>query len=348
MVFYLIASVQVGIGILSFQSEINKHAGHDAWMSVIIAGVCIHVMIWMMYSVLKGINGDLVDVHKRLFGRIAGAFFTIFFSFYLILGSTVVIRSYLEVVQVWMFPQMKIWSILLVILPLVFYIICGDFRVVVGVCFLGFVVPAFLTVTFLFPLQYSNMNLILPIFDHSIKDIWLSANEAVLGFIGISTLMIYYPFIKDKERSSKWAYLGNFTTTFIYLIVTLVTFMYYNQDQLSLIKWPTLDIWKIIELPFVARFEYMGVSTWFLVILPTLTLFLWAASRILYRQFHVSQHKLSVIFLIIIIIACVFLQTREDIEQITKVFSLLGRVVFYIYIPLLFLTYTILRMVKKI
>lgn len=348
MVFYLIASVQVGVGILSFQSQINKHAGHDAWISVIIAGLTVHVLIWMMYVVLKGIDGDLIDINKRLFGKVIGSLFTLIFSVYLVLGAIIVVRTYLEVVQVWMFPEIRIWSLLLLILPLVFYIISGDFRVVVGICFLGFIVPAFLMVTFFFPLQYLNMSFILPVFDHSPKDVLLSADESVLAFIGISTLMLYYPFIKEKERSQKWAYLGNLTTTLIYTMVAVVTFMYYNQQQLSSIKWPTLDIWKIIELPFVARFEYMGVSTWFLVILPNLTVFLWGASRIMYRQFHISEHKVSVVFLIIIVISCIFLQTRDELEQFTKLFSLFGRGILYVYIPTLFLTYTLLRKGKKV
>lgn len=343
MVFYLIASVQVGIGILSFQSRIIKHAGHDAWISVLVAGLVIHLLIWMLYVVLKGVDGDLVEVNKKVFGKVIGLLFTIIFMAYFVLGATLVIRNYVEVVQVWMFPQMRIWSILLLILPLIFYIINGGFRVVVGICFLGFIVPAILMVSFLFPLKYTNVNLILPLFDHSMRDILLSANEATLSFIGISALLVYFPFIKEKERSQKFAHFGNLTTTLIYTVLALITFMYYNQPQLSTIKWPTLDMWKIIELPFVARFEYAGISTWFLVILPNVILFLWGASRLVNRQFRLSQYKATILFLVIVFIGCFFLRTRDEIEQITRVFSWLGRGILYGYIPLLFLTYFLLR-----
>ncbi|KGX91771.1 GerAB/ArcD/ProY family transporter [Pontibacillus marinus] len=343
MVFYLITSVQVGVGILSYQSQINKHAGHDAWMSVLIAGLFIHITIWMIYVVLKGVDGDLVEVNKQVFGKVIGSVFTILYMLYLVLGATIVIRIYIEVVQVWMFPQMKVWSILFLILPLVFYIINGSFRVVVGICFLGFIVPAFLMTSFLFPLQYSNLNLVLPVFDHTFQEFLLSANEAALSFIGISVLMIYYPFIKEKEQSQKWAHFGNLTTTFIYTVLAIITFTYYNQPQLSSLKWPTLDMWKIIEMPFVARFEYAGISTWFLVILPNLTLFLWAASRMMYRQFQVSQQKSIVLFLIAVFIGCFFMETREELEKVTKVFSMFGRGILYVYIPFIFLTYCLLR-----
>jgi len=309
----------------------------------LVAGGAIHIAIWMIYVVLKGVDGDLVDVNKQVFGKFIGSFFTILFMLYLVLGATIVIRIYIEVVQVWMFPQMKVWSILFLILPLVFYIINGSFRVVVGICFLGFIVPAFLMTSFLFPLQYSNLNLILPVFDHSIQDILLSANEAALSFIGVSVLMVYYPFIKDKEKSQTWAHFGNLTTTLIYTGLAIITFTYYNQPQLSALKWPTLDMWKIIEMPFVARFEYAGISTWFLVILPNLTLFLWGVSRMMHRQFQVSYQKATILFLIAVFIGCFFMETREELENVTKVFSLFGRGILYIYIPLIFLTYCLLR-----
>jgi len=347
MVFYLIASVQVGIGILSYQSQINKHAGHDAWISVLIAGLAIHITIWMIYVVLKGVDGDLVEVNKQVFGRFIGSAFSILFMAYLVFGATLVIRIYIEVVQVWMFPQIKVWSILFLILPLVFYIINGGFRVVVGICFLGFIVPAFLMTSFLFPLQHSNLNLILPVFDHTIQEVLLSANQAVLSFIGVSVLMVYYPFIKDKEQSQKWAHFGNLTTTFIYTVVAIITFMYYNQPQLSALKWPTLDMWKIIEMPFVARFEYAGISTWFLVILPNLTLFLWGVGRMMYRQFQVSQQKAIILFLIIVFIGCISIESRDELEKVTKVFSMFGRGILHVYIPLIFLTYCLFRKGKR-
>lgn len=51
--FFLIHTMQIGVGILSFQRNIAQHAGHDAWMVVILTGVIGHILIVMMYSMLN-------------------------------------------------------------------------------------------------------------------------------------------------------------------------------------------------------------------------------------------------------------------------------------------------------
>ena len=43
LVFFLIHSMQSGVGILGFQRFIAKSAGYDAWMSIILSGLMIHI-----------------------------------------------------------------------------------------------------------------------------------------------------------------------------------------------------------------------------------------------------------------------------------------------------------------
>src|SRR3954469_3851102 len=57
LVFFLITSMQFGVGILGFQRFIAKSAGYDAWMSIILAGLMIHIILWMMLKMLKIANG---------------------------------------------------------------------------------------------------------------------------------------------------------------------------------------------------------------------------------------------------------------------------------------------------
>ena len=48
-VFFLIHSAQFGAGVLGFARIIAKSAGYDSWIGVLIIGICIHMLIWMMY-----------------------------------------------------------------------------------------------------------------------------------------------------------------------------------------------------------------------------------------------------------------------------------------------------------
>lgn len=83
LVFYLIMSMQIGIGVLSYQRDIAKDAGYDAWISILFAGGCIHVILWMIYKIAETVDGDFVTAHKYLLGNLIGkAISSIFIGYF--------------------------------------------------------------------------------------------------------------------------------------------------------------------------------------------------------------------------------------------------------------------------
>ncbi|MGP4108768.1 GerAB/ArcD/ProY family transporter [Virgibacillus sp. L01] len=348
MVFFLISAAQIGVGVLGFQSVINKYAGHDAWISIIIAGLAFSIIIWIMYKMLQSNEtGEIVSVHKITYGKWLGGFLSFLFSMYLLFLSVVVLRTYIEIIQVWMFPHVKVWALLLLLLPLVYYIISGEFRIVVGVCFFGVIYPFFLIFTLFYPLKYSHLTNILPILDHSLTEILQSSALAILSFMGISTLLVFYPFIRESRQSQKFAQIGNLYTILLYVFVCLVSYVYYNQNELENTIWATLGLWKIIEMPFLARFEYVGIATLFFSILPNVALYLWASTRTLHNLFGISHKKTAVFLLVIVYIACVIIAGREFIASINDVSGKIGAMFLFGYIPALFFINFIVRRVKK-
>ncbi|HLR62332.1 MAG TPA: GerAB/ArcD/ProY family transporter [Lentibacillus sp.] len=348
MVFFLISASQIGVGYLGFQSIINKYAGHDAWISIIIAGIGISIIIWTMYQMLKNDEqGDIIAIHQLTYGKWIGNFLTLIFTIYLLLMATVVLRTYIEIVQVWMFPHLKVWAMLLLLLPLIYYTISDQFRIVVGVCFLGIVYPFFLNLTLFFPLNYADITYILPIMDHTITEIMQSSSLAVLNFMGISALLVFYPFIQESHKSQKYAHYGNFYTTGLYLAVCLIAYVFYNQSELEEVIWATLGLWKIIEMPFMERFEFFGIATLFFTILSNVVLFMWASARVIHRTFGVAHKKAAVVLLIILFIACVIFSGREGVNILNDTAGKIGLVLLFIYIPVLFVINFIRRKVRK-
>lgn len=349
MVFFLITAAQVGVGMLGFQSIINKYAGYDAWISLLIAGIGVSVVIWIMYGMLDNSNqGDIIGIHRHAFGKWIGPVFTVMFAAYLLVMAIVVLRTYVEIIQVWMFPQVKVWALLLLLLPLIYYVIYSEFRVVVGVCFLGVIYPSFLSLALFFPLKYAEVSNMMPVFDHSLIEILQSSSLSIINFMGLSTLLVYYPFIKESSASQKFAHYGNGYTTIIYTIVCIVSYLYYNQQELEEIIWATLGLWKIIELPFLARFEYFGIATLFFSILPNVVLFMWASSRTLARQFNWPRKKLTVYLLAILYIVCVLFENRASIALLNDMTGKIGIWFMFVYIPLLFVLHFFHRKIRRV
>ncbi|MGD6804458.1 GerAB/ArcD/ProY family transporter [Rossellomorea vietnamensis] len=347
-VFFLIYSNIIGIGIMSFQREIARDAGYDAWISVILTGLSIHILLWMMYRILKIANDDVIYINRFCFGKWIGGLINICFILYFFVLALIVFRVYIEVVQVWMFPLMKTWQISFIFLILLYYIISGGFRVITGICFWGTIIPfMILTPISSFALEFADINRLLPIFNHSLTEIAGSSKSMVFQFLGIETLFMFYPFLKNPEKSQRWAHFGLLFTIIFYLFVTILTFLYFSEPHLKHTIWPSITLMKIAEIPIIERFEYIVVSFWFLLVLPNISVKLWAACRGVKKMINIKQRTILFIFLLLFLLFSNLLEDFKQIEQIQDICSKIGFSLLYFYIPFLFVVIQVKHKLSK-
>ncbi|MDQ0219892.1 spore gernimation protein [Peribacillus cavernae] len=339
LVFFLVHSTQLGVGVLSFQRDIAEFAGQDSWITVIVSGIIVHVLIWMIYTILNKEKSSLIVIHQNVFGKWLGGLINILFILHFLVISIVVLRTFIEVVQVWMFPSLRTLPLALVYLCSVYYVVSSGFRTVTGVCFIGVIFSLFLIVTFLAPWEFSTLRNLLPVYDHSFKEMANSIKEMTFPFIGFEFLLMYYPFIQKPKTSQKWAHYGNLATMAIYLILMLTALVYFEQEHLLRTSWPTLTMWKIINFSFLERFELIGIAFGAVVVFPKMCLVLWAASRATKELFKVRQIKILVFLLSICLIGSCILKDRDSIDLLQKFVSMVGFYLSIVYIPILFLIY---------
>ncbi|WP_261133367.1 spore germination protein [Bacillus sp. Marseille-Q3570] len=340
-VFFLIHSSQTGIGLLSFQNTIFENAGHDAWISVIITGLSLHIILWMILQMVRNPTKDLLKIHQILFGDKIGNFLSVIVIGYFFLLALTVFRTYIEAIHVWVFPMIKTWELGIGLACLIIYIITGGFRTLTGISFLGVILPSLLLVTLYFPLQYANFRNLMPVLNHSILEIAQSSKASSLIYIGFETLLIYFPFIKYPSKSAKWAHGALAYTTFLYLLVTLLTFVYFSQGQLKHILWPTLVMTKIVEMPFIMRFEFIFIFTWLLVILPAVCIPIWCCTRILKKITKIKPRKSLYTIMSLILLSSILIDDRLKVDALGKFASETGFYFIYSYIPLLFIIFSI-------
>ncbi|QOR66125.1 GerAB/ArcD/ProY family transporter [Cytobacillus suaedae] len=337
LVFFVISSIQIGVGILGFQRIIAKAAGYDSWISIIVSGVLVIIIISLMYRMLeKSDDGDIISVHQIVFGKWIGNFLSVLFTIYLVGFSIVVLRTFIEVIQVWLFPEFNVPVFTIYFLILTYYVISGGFRTVVGISLFSILLPSYLIFTVIFPLEYSDFGNLLPILDHSLLELANATKGMTLSMMGFEVLLVFYPFIKKPRESRKWAYLGVSYVTFIYLAYALTAFMFFSEAQLEKQIWATLSMWKIVELPFVARFEYIGIASYVLIILPNICLALWASSRGIKRIFSIKQKSALIIQMIVALLVISLLNSRQVINLANDILAELGFYFNFLYIPLLF------------
>ncbi|CAM3496490.1 GerAB/ArcD/ProY family transporter [Marinicrinis lubricantis] len=336
-VFYITTSMIIGMGILAFQRSLLIGAGYDSWIAVVLLGIVVHIIIRMIFYVLKQEQKDITEIHRWLFGKWIGGALTLCFCMYFFVGAFNIYRAYIEIVQVWMFPTMKTWQTSIILIPLIYYVLAGGFRTIVGICFWGVFIPIWgLLLLFIYPFHYANFSNLLPLMNHSVTDQLISMRVLVFEYLGFEVLLMYYPYIKKAERALKWAHLSVGVCTLMYALLVVLTFAYFSSGQLSHTIWPTLTMVKIIEVPFIQRFEYIAVSIWLLTVMPNICLALWSAGRGIKKVFGLRM-KVSFIFMLAaLFLLAMWLNERVEISIFVDVFSEFGFWLVFVYIPLLF------------
>lgn len=344
---FLVHKMQIGVGILGFERVIAKYAEHDSWVSILIAGLSVNIIVWMCFRMLHRNGNDIISIHKYLFGRWLGGGLSFVLLIYYTCIVITILRTYTEVIQVWMFPGINVLMLMVIFAILVYSLVIGGFRVVAGIAFMGVIIILPLIFLKYFPLKHANFSNLMPVFDHSVKDYLLSAKAMTLNYLGFEFLLMYYPFLNEPRKAEKWTHFGTMFSTVIYLISALVSFTYFSQDQLKHSIWATLTLWKIVDLPFVERFEYVGIALWLFAVIPNVCLGVWAVSRGMKRIFAVNQRKTLVYILAITVLACTWFQTRQAVDQLNSIVSRFGFWVIYAYIPFLFILFMVVHKARN-
>lgn len=348
MAVFLVHPAQMGVGILGFQSILAINAGYDSWISVILAGVGVSVVLWIMYGILNRGSGSLITIHREVFGKWLGGALSLIFIIYFLFESVVVISTYAEIVRVWMFPAMKFWVVSLMFITLATYTILGGLRTVIGMCFFSFFIPLLGMFPVIFPLiENGNYHNFLPILTHSLPDILKATKDMSLTIIGFEVILIAYPFIQRPRTSQKWAHVSNLFTILMYGFITLVTFAYYNQEEMRNLIWPTLSMLKIVHFSFLERFEYFAVCLWFLTIFSVVILTLWAASRSAKVLCGCKQKHALIVFAIAGFILSLLFTNRQQVDILNGIVGKAGFYLLSLYLPFLWIMQRIVAKVRK-
>jgi len=335
---YLIHANQVGIGVLGFQRMVAKESGQDAWISVLFAGLLCHLTVWVMFRILRKYpSADLYGIHADVFGKWLGGLFSSCMIVYSIFAAMVVLRNYVEVVQTWMFPEVSISTVSLIILFLAMYTLLGGIRVVAGYTFLTVTLLLTLIFTMYFPLQYARWDYLFPVLEADVGQLWNGTVTMSLTIIGFEVMYVLYPYVKKKERMGIAAQLAVAVTTLLYTLIMVVTLVYFSQGQLMKTIWATLAMQKMVSLPFIERFEFIAVSLWLFVILPNIMLYIWMACRGMKRVMGWNQKTTTYCVTCLIFLTSLVFMTRQQIDMLNKLFSTAGIVIAFVYPYLLYI-----------
>ncbi len=338
---FIIYKTQIGIGVLTLPREVADPAGTDGWIAVIGGWLlAILVSLVIIHIMQKYEKDTLYDLFTRLFGKWIGKFFSLCWIGYGAIITWYVIFASVYVMQVWILPKTpNVWIILFFLIPI--YMITKNGLNVIGrysefVYYFSFWMPPLL----LFALKDSHWLNLLPV----LKDGWLpifgSLKTTVLSFLGFEMAFFIYPYLKDKKKAYAGVIIANSLSFIVYLIVTIMSFIYFSPYQLSNLKWPTLNLLKTIEFPFIERFEIIFLALYFVVLSVTAVTYLYltvvGTSHVMGRKSYLGSLR---IFMVILVIFALFYDPSFlDLDKIGEFLNVTGILFTYVF-PFLLLVY---------
>ncbi|MBL0389124.1 GerAB/ArcD/ProY family transporter [Tumebacillus sp. ITR2] len=322
LLFFVVHTNQVGVGVLGFHRLIAKYVRQDAWIAVLLAGLFVHLVFWVMVRTLRLFEPtDLYGLHRAVWGKWLGTGLNVFYLLLMAAPTLVIIQTYTEVLQTWISPNLSSWFISLALLGLVVYGLLGGLRVIVGFCVLSLFLTVWMALLAYYPLQYAVWTHLQPVLEANASDMMTAVQKMSLTLSGFEIIYFVYPYVREPRQVMRYGQLGVLFTNLLYLIAMLTATVYFSHDQLMRNIWAQLSILKIIQVPFLERFEYVVIPLWVFVVLPNMLLYTWASTRGLKRVFRLQQKKgVYVVALLLFGLGFLF-KTRQQVNHLNDLFN---------------------------
>ena len=330
--FFIMIGVQIGVGVLGTPRYIFEESHQDAWVSILIALVYMLLVLWTMFHILNqydnaDIFGIQVDIFGKWLGKLLGTGYLLLFFAELLS----VLLTYIEVIQVFIYPTMPSFVMGLLLLILVVYTVLGGIRVVVGVAFLFALLSLWILLLLYDPVTRMEIAHFQPMFDASISELLKGARTTTYTFLGLEILFVIYPFIDNKKKAKRPTYLGATASAFIVFIATIISIGYYSPNDFHLMDWPVLSLFKSVSFSFMERFDYFVIMEWIMIVVPTMVLLMWAITHGTKRLYAIPQKKTLYVVSLLLLIISIFIKKDYNIEKILDIISQVGFWIVFVY-----------------
>lgn len=278
-VIFLVQNTMLGTGLLSLPQRLSSLGYSEAFFPIFM-GIVATLNLWpMIWLISKFPNENLFRINEILLGKVFGKSinFLLVLHFTLFLAS--VIGIYMQLIQTTALQEQKITIPVFFFLLLLLYIVNGGIKHIARFCILAF----FLTLPMLYVLRWvlpeGEITHVLPFFNYSMHDVIIAMKDGYLSILGYELIMFFYPFIADKKQAFKHVVVGIWITIVLALIVTIMSVMYFSEWQLKNVEFSVLHLFKSGEFSFLERVDILGVTLWVILVLTTVSTYLWCAVK---------------------------------------------------------------------
>ncbi|WP_053954784.1 GerAB/ArcD/ProY family transporter [Inediibacterium massiliense] len=298
----MISITIVGVGILTIPRSLTEKVGPDGWIVLSIT-VLLALGIGRIFTTLveKFYPQNMVEYSNSLVGKILGTLIALSFCIYLVIFTSFELRIFGEITKAYLLFNTPIEVLMITLLLTATYLVRSGIESIVRMAQLLFpfviIFAILITIPVLGELHFSNL---LPVFKTPISKIIQAIPITFFSFVGIEMIMVCANFVVDPENIKKDIDLSVLIVAGIYMFIVVVTVSRFGLVETTHIIWPSLELFKTIDLPgaFIENIQIFVIAVWIITVFMTVVPLYFGASLTLSRIFKSKEQNYLVLFLI--------------------------------------------------
>ncbi|WP_338752329.1 endospore germination permease [Bacillus sp. FJAT-52991] len=341
--FFVIQS-QVGVGILSLPHRLQEIAKGGAWISSLIAGLAVQVIILILWALCRQFPSDTIyGFLPKIVGNFLGKLLGLAYVGYFLFSAGTVLAFFADVVGKWVLLATPRWALLTLTLFTCMYLAKENLRVIARL----FVISSLtiIVAVSLSLLGYTNANItyIFPIMESGWKGIIKAANEALFPLVGYEVILVIYPFVEGKDMGKlKAASLGSMLITLFYTFEVFTSLIIFSSGVMPAISEPLLYMLKGFSFQIIQRIDLIFLSVWIFIVSTAIVSWLYMATAGLGHFFHRGEHKKAVPYAAFIVFIVAIIAQDPSITDLYDRMIKILHYTFVIGLPLILLIFSYL------
>lgn len=242
----------VGSTVTYLPRDMAEGAGRDGWIAILAAGIAVFLAACFIYLLCRRFpQKTLGEFSALILGKPLGLLFSGLYILYALLTAGINLRVFVEVSRTWtMFWTPMIVFIALLLVP-VLYIVS------LGIVPLGRLAELILFTTLLtfllmlLPMAQFNFIHLKPVGQEGLITIAGAAPRAFYAYMGFETLLVLFPFVKNRHKVYRLYFLAIFLAGVMFAGAAVMVY------GVSGVEHARQQIWPLMEYLGTGRFLFI-------------------------------------------------------------------------------------------
>ncbi len=283
---------QTGVNVVMLPSLLAKKVGHDGWISVLFTGIFVLLLSMLALVLLKRYSDkDIYDINKMLFGKIIGFGFNFLFFLYLISTTIAGTSLFIRFIKITLLQATPPWIFVpLISLPSI-YLVWQGLKYMAR--YLQISIINYFLIIVLFVLLYKSyrFSFLLPLGQAGALNIIKSMKTSFFAFTGFELILLFYPFITDRNKALKWQLGATMASTLFYILVIVVSTSVFGEHLLRVLSMPFYNLSRVYNAPILERVDLYIIAIWYVPMACSMRCYVFAAFNSLQKVFALPKTK---------------------------------------------------------